>query len=60
MNLNPNNNTASQFKDEIMAVVYRYSQESGLTVYELIGALEVCKAAVVTLHQQAPNDPLEE
>jgi hypothetical protein len=56
MNLNPNDDTASQFKNEVMAVIYRYSQESELTVYELIGALEVCKHAVLTMHQQSPND----
>lgn len=60
MNLNPNDDTASKFKNEVMAVIYRYSQESELTVYELIGALEVCKGAVITLHQKSPNDPPEE
>lgn len=56
MNLNPNDSTATKFKNEVMAAVYRYSQESDLTVYELIGALEVCKGAVIALHQQDPND----
>lgn len=59
MNLNPNDDTASKFKNEVLAVVFRYSQESDLTVYELLGALEVCKGAVIKLHQDAPNDPPE-
>lgn len=59
MNLNPNSATPTKFKNEIMAVVYRYSQESELTVYELVGALEVAKAAVIELHQNCPNDPPE-
>jgi len=59
MNLNPNDSTATKFKNELMAVIYRYSQESELTVYELVGALEVCKGAVIKLHQDCPNDPPE-
>lgn len=33
----------TKFRNEILAVFYRYSQEADLTVYTALGALEVAK-----------------
>lgn len=43
---------ATQLKEEITNVVNRYAQESDITAYECLGALEVVKANLLDLLAQ--------
>ena len=38
----------TQLVNELLAVITRYTLESNLTVYQIIGAVEVAKHAVLT------------
>lgn len=49
---------ATKMKNEIVAVIDRYSQESDVTVYETIGALEVVKDQMLeALANMPPETP---
>ena len=43
----PKPNTNTQLKNELEAVILRYSKESDVTVYSVIGALEIVKQNLI-------------
>ena len=45
--------TATKFKNEVLAVVLRYGRESDLTVFELLGALDVVKDKLIRMLEEA-------
>lgn len=48
--------TGSMLRKELLAVVKRYGQESDVTVYQLIGALEVVKQDVLDMFDNLNKD----
>lgn len=45
----------SQFRKEVLAIVRRYGQESDLTIYQALGALEVVKADLLDMLNQGAD-----
>lgn len=49
---------SNQLRAEIRSVLKRYGQESGITVYQAIGVLEVVKHDLVDMLEEAQQDEL--
>lgn len=55
--MNDNTEAPSQLRREIMNIIRRYGQESDVTIYQAIGALEIVKADLIDILDRAtrPN-----
>jgi septum formation topological specificity factor MinE len=42
-----NSDANSQLRREILALIYRYGQESDVTVYSVLGVLDIVKADII-------------
>ena len=53
----PSESGASMLANEIMATVRRYSDESDVTLYQALGAMELVKAKLISmLHDAQPDE----
>lgn len=55
MDIDKEESAATKLQIELQGVIYRFGQESDITVYEVLGALEIIKDKYVCALKEAHN-----